>query len=83
MTRQRVEIHVEELVLRGLSAADARGVGEAVERELMRLLEGGAVVPAGGCTSRLDAGSFELGRGPVARAIAMRVAASVHGSLAP
>jgi hypothetical protein len=83
VTAARVDVHVEELVLDGFSASDARGVDEAVERELTRLLRGPAVVSGDWSAARLDAGSFELGREPVAQAIGTRVAASVHGSLAP
>lgn len=75
MTRGRIDVHVDQLVLHGLSAGDVRGVERAVEAELTRLLAGGAAL-------RSDAGSFELGREPAARAIGTRVAARVHGSIA-
>jgi hypothetical protein len=74
VTRPRVEVRVDELVLHGLARCDVRGVEHAVERELTRLLGGGA--PA-----RIDVGTFELGREPAAQAIGTRVAAKVHGSL--
>jgi hypothetical protein len=74
MSQRRVDVHVEELVLHGLSAGDVRGVEHAVERELARLL-------AGGGAARVDAGSFELGREPVAHAVGTRVAARLHRSV--
>jgi len=74
MTPARVHVSVEELVLDGLSAGDVRGVERAVERELTRLFGGGRA-------TRVDVGSFVVGREPVAQAIGTRVAATVHGIL--
>ncbi len=37
----RIELHIEELVLRGVAASDARALGEAMQRELHDLLSGG------------------------------------------
>jgi hypothetical protein len=75
MTRPRVDVHVDQLVLDGLARDDVRGVEQAVERELTRLLGGGA--PA-----RVDVSGFALGREPAAQAIGTRVAARIHGSVA-
>ena len=75
MTRGRIDVHVDRLVLHGLSAGDVRGVERAVEAELTRLLAGGAAVGS-------DTSAFQLGREPAAQAIGARVAARVHGSIA-
>lgn len=40
-----IEIHIERLVLDGLDGLDARAVARALEAELARQLEGGAVDP--------------------------------------
>jgi hypothetical protein len=75
MTRPRVDVHVDELMLDGLAPGDVRGLEQAVERELTRLLGGGA--PA-----HIDMSAFALGREPAAQAIGTRVAARIHGSFA-
>jgi len=38
MTPKNIELHIEELVLHGLSPGDRYRIGEAVEQELTRLL---------------------------------------------
>jgi hypothetical protein len=45
VTAARVDLHVEELVLHGLSVSEGRGVDKAIEFELARLLEGGGTGP--------------------------------------
>lgn len=81
---QSFEVHIEELVLHGFSAADRLRIGAALERELARLLAerglpeglaGGAQVEA------IDAGSFV--RGPLANpgSIGCDVARAVYGGL--
>jgi hypothetical protein len=75
MTRPRVDVHVDQLLLDGLAPGDVRGVEQAVERELTRLLGGGA-------PPRVDVSTIELGREPAAYAIGARVAARIHRSLA-
>ena len=72
---QRVEVEIDELVLHGFDATRRHAIGDAVVRELERLLAAGtntavrstAVVDAG--TIRVDpAGGAATGRG-IARAI--------------
>ena len=79
----QIELHVDELVLDGFAAADARGVGAALEAELVRLLAGGGLPQVQGDRTRamVDAGVVPLS-GDGARGLGSRVARSVYGSLA-
>jgi hypothetical protein len=74
---RQIELHVKELVLDGFDGAEARGVGAALESELVRLLSSGSYVPTANSVLELDAGAFELGREPVASGIGRRVAGTV------
>ena len=69
-TPKAVEIHIDELVLEGISA-DSDRIRVAVARELGRLLEG---------TSQT---ATTLPGPDDAEAIGERVAASIHGRLEP
>lgn len=82
MTAPRIEVHVEELVLEGLPAAEGRGVVGEVERSLSGLLAR-RVRPRSAATSpwTIDGGAFELDREPVAAGVGVRVARSVHERL--
>ena len=75
-----VRLHVEELVLDGFAPGDGHRIGEALERELTRLLAERGLPPgfaAEGEVARLDAGVFELAPGVGAEAIGIRVARAV------
>ena len=79
-----IEIHIAELVLHGVDPSDRRAVGEAVERELGRLLgesgwPGDAARPAS--IGRVDGGEFTVAPGAGAAAIGAGVAAAVHRGL--
>ena len=84
LSPQSFEVHIEELVLHGFSAADRLRIGAALEGELARLLAdrglpeglaGGAQVEA------IDAGSFL--RAPLATPVSIgrEVAQAVYGGL--
>jgi hypothetical protein len=81
-----LEIHIEELVLHGFSAGDRFRVGDALERELARLLARRGL-PASAVRSasieRLDAGAFPVAPGAGARTIGTQVAQKVYQQLAP
>jgi hypothetical protein len=80
-----VRVHIEELVLEGFAPSDRYWIGEAVERELARLLADGNLPPslaAGGYLARVDGGSFELRPGATAEDIGSGVARRAHGGLA-
>ncbi len=79
-----VRLRIEELVLDGFAPGDRYRIGEAVERELARLLAQQGVpgaLAAGGEASWLDAGSFELVPESGSDAVGSRVAAAVYGGL--
>jgi hypothetical protein len=80
---RQIELHVDELVLDGFDAADARGLGAALEAELVRLLTGGGLpqLQDDRTLGIVDAGAVPLGRDG-SRGLGSRVASSVYGSLA-
>lgn len=81
--RPAIELHIDELVLHGFNPADRRRIGEAVERELTRLL--GEQGPSGGAgdvqISRLDGGSITLSPGAGPETVGAEIARSVCGAL--
>ena len=84
MTRPRIDVHIEELVLEGFAPADRHRIGDAVERHLARLLAGpGAArqLAGGGEVARLDAGSFRVTRGSTPEAIGAQVARAIYRGL--
>lgn len=79
-----VELHIEELVLHGVSRSDARQVGVAVEAELSRMLaeqglpsglRGGAEIGV------IDAGQVSLGAAARPETTGAAVAKAVYGGL--
>lgn len=81
---KRIELHIEELVLHGFAPADRHRIGDAVQRELTRLLtEQGmpASLVQRGEMARLDGGAFEIARGSRSEAIGAQVAQAVYGGL--
>jgi hypothetical protein len=81
---RQIEVHIDELVLEGVSAADRLSVGAAVQRELGRLLaERG--LPEGfasaGEHETVDGGSFERSPGATPARLGDQVAGAVYGSL--
>ena len=77
-----VRVHIEELVLDGFAPSDRYRIGEAVERELARVLAERGVPPsflAGSEHARLDGGAFDLTPGLAPEAIGDRIAQSVYG----
>ncbi len=79
-----IELHIEELVLHGFAAKDRYAIGEAVQRELSRLLAEQGVHPSiekGYDVAKLDGGVFQVKQGSRADAIGTQVAQSVYGGL--
>jgi hypothetical protein len=79
-----VEVYVEELVLRGFASRDRGRIGEAVKRELARLINEEGVPPAlrqGGEIPRVGTRSFEMKPDSRADAIGAQVANSVYRGL--
>ncbi len=79
-----VELHIDELILDGFAPGDHSLVGEAVERELARLLAVQGVPPAlsqGREVAWLDGGAFEVTPGSPAETTGVQVAKAVYGGL--
>jgi hypothetical protein len=79
-----IEVHIEELVLRGFPGVDRYEVAAAVERELERLMlasEGGAWEQAAGSRPSLDGGQVELARTGDASVLGEAIGAALHRSL--
>jgi hypothetical protein len=84
MRPQNVELHIEELVLRGFAPGERHRIGEAVERELARLFDEQGVPPSLARASgieRLDGGAFEVAHGSKAEVVGVQVAQAVYGGL--
>jgi hypothetical protein len=82
--RQKVELHIDELVLEGFSAGDRYRIGEALERELTRLFEERGVpglLTSGKEIDRINGGSFEAAPGARAERVGTQVAGAVYGGL--
>ncbi len=79
MKPQRIEVHIEELVLHGFEHSDRYAIGEAIERELTRLLGAGEVRMQS--SDRLDAGSVTLTSAAKPQRVGAQVAGKVHRSL--
>ncbi len=82
--RPSVEWRIEELVLHGFSPGDRYRIGEAVERELTRLLAEQGVPPSLnelGEVDRLDGGEFKIATGTQAETIGVQVARALYSRL--
>ena len=78
---QDIHLHIDELVLHGFSNHHAHLIGEAVEREITRLLrERGlpASFSTQGTLERLSAGSFTVQPGAGEELIGNNIAHSVY-----
>jgi hypothetical protein len=79
MTTLRIDVSVEELVLKGIPAAEGRQIETEIERELARLLaSGGPLAVTDGGAGIVNGGAFALGRDSIAAAVGARVARSVY-----
>lgn len=84
MKPMNVELHIEELVLHGFAPGDRYRIGEAVERELQRLLtEQDAPHLFGGDVglTQIDAGTFNLEPSAKSDAIGAQVAQAIYGGM--
>lgn len=82
MTRLRIEVHIEEIVLDGFAPGDRHRIADAVGRELRRLLAASPAPPWSGAeTARLDAGAFDVRPGDGADAIGAGIARRIHRGL--
>jgi hypothetical protein len=79
-----IELYIDELVLRGFSQADRLAVGDAVERELSRLIaERGlaGIERHAPEIDSIDAGRFQAEPGPQVPGVGAQVAGAVHRGL--
>mgnify|MGYP001315045729 CR=1 FL=1 len=79
-----IQLHIEELILHGGNPADRHRIGDAVQRELTRLLAEGAVPPsilAAGEISSLDGGSRRVAVSSSGTVIGNQIARAVHEGL--
>jgi len=84
MKPANVDLHIHELVLHGLAPGDRHRIGEAVRRELMRLLTEHGMPPrstAGNAIDRADGGAFEVRREADSGVIGRQIANSVYRTL--
>ncbi len=81
-----LELHVEELVLHGFPASDRFRVGDAVERELLRLIaEQGlpGLIRNPVSMERLDGGRFKVAEKSTAQVVGTQLAQQVYQQLSP
>lgn len=79
-----VSLHIEKLVLHGLAPGDRYRIGEAMQRELERLIAMQGLAPLlarGGEIARLDGGVFQVAPSAKADAIGSQIAQAVYGGL--
>jgi hypothetical protein len=79
-----IEVHIEELVLHGFPPGDRHRLGEALERELSRLLHEEWItgpMSEGAEVRMLDAGAFQVPPAARAESVGALVAQSVHRGL--
>lgn len=82
MRRPDVEVHIERLVLRGLSPAGRERIGPAIEAELARLFAEGGVpdTAAGGGAIRLAGGTFRMPGRTRPGEIGRRIGRQIHAA---
>jgi hypothetical protein len=80
-----VEIYIEELVLRGFAPGDRASIGEAVQRELTRLIgeQGLASMNRDIEIARVNGGAFDVKPGARSETIGAQIAQSVYQGLNP
>ena len=84
MKPANVELHIEELVLHGFAPGDRYRIGEAMERELVRLFSEQSVPPSLAYAwevATLDAGPFGAAPGAKPGNVGAQVAQAVYGVL--
>ena len=78
---RRVELRIDDLVLEGLSPAEAREVGAALERELARLVRERGAPERGGAVEIAAPAEIERWPGEAPAALGARLAGAIHGRL--
>lgn len=83
--KANLELHIDELVLRGLPYSQRYLIAEAVEAELQRLLEESGLPPAlaqGGRLPEVQVGDLQVAAVAKSGAIGAQIAGSIYNSLA-
>jgi hypothetical protein len=81
-----IELHIDELVLRGFARADRFRIAEALQSELTRLFtehSPGNALPRRIGIGQLNAGSFRVPMGTKPAAIGTQIGQSVYRQIAP
>ena len=80
-----IELHIEELVLHGFAPGDRYRIGDALERELVRLLatKGLAGLDQSVSIAAVEGVTFTAAAGASARTLGERVAQQVFQQVAP
>ena len=84
MKKQNLELHIEELVLDGFAPGNRYRIGEAVEKELTRLLADRGVPQSlkhGAEITHVDGGAFEVAPGARTQVVGAQVAKAVYRGL--
>jgi hypothetical protein len=80
-----IDLCIEELVLHGFPSSDRFRIGDAVERELLRLIDAQGLPPAllrkQLSAERLDAGTFKVAHGAKPQTVGTQLARSLHQRL--
>jgi hypothetical protein len=82
----QIELRIEELVLHGFAPGERYAIGEALERELARLLGEQGVPPSWNRDAdipRLNGGVLRVHSGARPMAVGAQVAQAIYGSLTP
>lgn len=82
--KANVELHIGELILRGLPDGHRYRVAAAVEVELKRLLDEGGLPPslaAGGIVPQVQVDDLRLEAGAKPGAVGKQIAGSIYGSV--
>ena len=77
----RVNVHIEQLVLHGLSGVDSVTVGDAVIRHLTSSITAEGLRSRPGSISRVAGGSFRVPRAATAESVGASVARAIHSGV--
>ena len=83
-SHESVELHIEELVLHGFAPRDRHRISNAVQQELLRLLETSGwqdTFPEGLTVDRIDAGSIRLRPATGEMSFGKETARSIHNGI--
>ncbi|PYP84920.1 MAG: hypothetical protein DMG65_21615 [Candidatus Angelobacter sp. Gp1-AA117] len=80
-----VELHIEELLLRGFSPRDRFAISDAIEHELTRLIGNGGIagINAGMAIQRLAGGRFKVAQGMRPGAVGRQIAQTLYRGITP